>query len=215
MAAFPDLAFVDIRACDRRLASLREIRQLLKIEPRRRTGKLQIIYLPFSRHISYTGFVVMVRSLPIKKILVVDDNPVMLKVLSLSLKTNGYEVFTAVDGPEAFSIVRQEKPDLILLDIFFPPDAFQSGNTWDAFLIMHWLQRMDEPQARQIPVFVISGAEPEEFRNRCLAAGAANYFQKPIKIPELVDAIQEFSLLRMCAVPLELATRSNADRLRL
>jgi CheY-like chemotaxis protein len=157
----------------------------------------------------------MARSLPIKKILVVDDNPVVLKVLLLGLRSNGFEVFTAVDGPEAFSIVRREKPDLILLDLFFPPDAFQSGNTWDAFLIMHWLQRMDGTQARRTPVFVISGAEAREFKDRCLAAGASGYFQKPIKIPALVDAIQEFSLQRMCDVPLELAGTSHADRLRL
>jgi CheY-like chemotaxis protein len=156
----------------------------------------------------------MARSLPIKKILVVDDNQVMLKVLSLVLKSNGYEVFTAVDGPEAFSIVRQEKPDLILLDIFFPPDIFESGNSWDAFVILHWLQRMAGPQAKNIPVFVMSGAEAREFRDRCLAAGAANYFQKPIKIPELVDAIQKFSLMRMCDVPPELAAMSYSARLR-
>ncbi len=80
---------------------------------------------------------------------------------------------------------------------------------------MHWLQQMAGPRAKSIPVFVMSGAEPAEFRNRCLAAGAADYFQKPIKIPELVDAIQHFSLQRMCDVPLELAAMSNADRLRL
>ncbi len=113
---------------------------------------------------SHNKTVVMARSHPINKILVVDDNQVMLKVLLLGLKRNGYEVFTAVDGPEAFSIVRQENPDLILLDVFFPPDIFESGNTWDAFVIMHWLQRMGGPQAKNIPVFVMSGAEPEEYQ---------------------------------------------------
>ena len=80
-----------------------------------------------------------------------DDDPVVLKVLSSALKSKGYEVFTAVDGPEAFRCVGRKKPDLILLDIFFPPDIFQSGNTWDAFLIMHWLQRMGGDQARRFP----------------------------------------------------------------
>ena len=64
---------------------------------------------------------------PTQKILVVDDNPIALKVLSSALESKGYDVFTAVDGPEAFTIVRQEKPDLILLDIFFPPDAFRAA----------------------------------------------------------------------------------------
>jgi len=152
---------------------------------------------------------------PTEKILVVDDNPVTLKALSLALEPKGYEVFTAVDGPEAFTIVRREKPDLILLDIFFPPDAFQSGNSWDAFLIMNWLQRMCGLRARRIPVFVISGAEPGEFRERCLAAGAADYFQKPVKIPELLDAIQQIFRSRVSDVPPELVVISSSGRLRL
>ena len=156
----------------------------------------------------------MALSLPTKKILVVDDNPIILSVLSSALGSGGYEVFTAVDGPAAFTVVLQEQPDLILLDIFFPPDIFQSGNTWDAFQIMHWLQRMGGPQANRTPVFVISGAEPGEFRDRCLAAGAANYFQKPINIPELLDAIQQIFRPSVSDVPLELAAKSNSERLR-
>jgi CheY-like chemotaxis protein len=157
----------------------------------------------------------MASSLPAKKILVVDDNPIILSVLSSALEPKGYEVFTAVDGPAAFTVVLREQPDLILLDIFFPPDIFQSGNTWDAFQIMHWLQRMGGPQASRTPVIVISGAEPEEFRDRCLVAGAANYFQKPVKIPELLDAIQQIFRVRVRDVPLELAPKSNSDSLRL
>ena len=157
----------------------------------------------------------MVLNIATQKILVVDDNPIILSVLSSALKPRGYEVFTAVDGPAAFTVVLQEQPDLILLDIFFPPDIFQSGNTWDAFLIMHWLQRMGGPQASRTPVFVISGAEPGEFRDRCLAAGAVYYFQKPIKMPELLDAVQQIFRPSVSDVPLELAAISNSERPRL
>jgi two-component system response regulator PrrA len=157
----------------------------------------------------------MASSLPVKKILVVDDNPIILSVLSSALKPSGYEVFTAVDGPEAFTVVSREKPDLILLDIFFPPDIFQSGNTWDAFLIMHWLKRMDGPQAKNIPVIVMSGAAPGEIRDRCLAAGAVDYFQKPIKMPELLDAIQQIFRPRVSDVPPKFVVISSSGRLRL
>jgi len=133
----------------------------------------------------------MASGLPAKKILVVDDDPVILKALSWDLEHGGYEVITAVDGPAAFAAVRRQKPDLILLDHFFPPDAFQSGNTWDAFLIIQWLQRMRASGTPRLPVIVMSGAEPEEFRPRCLAAGAAAYFQKPLRVPELLAAIQQ------------------------
>jgi CheY-like chemotaxis protein len=132
----------------------------------------------------------------------------------LALKPRGYEVFTAVDGPEAFNIVSWQEPDLILLDIFFPPDAFLTGNTWDAFRILHWLQQMGGSHASHIPVIVMSGADPEEFRDRCLAAGAVDYFQKPIKIPELLDAIQQILRPPVSDVPLERPAISNSDRLR-
>ena len=155
----------------------------------------------------------MALSLPAKKILVVDDDPVVLKALFLALRSRGYEMFAAFDGPEAFSIARQERPDLILLDIFFPPDAAESGNTWDAFLIIDWLQRSSVGYG--IPIIIISVAEPGEFRERCLAAGAAGYFQKPVNLADLLDTIQQIFRVRMSDVPPELVAMSNADRLRL
>jgi len=157
----------------------------------------------------------MALSLPAKKILIVDDDPVILKALSWDLERKGYEVLTAVDGPEAFTLVRREKPDLILLDILFPPDIFQSGNSWDAFLIIQWLQRMGESWERHIPVIVISGAEPKEFQDRCLVAGAVAYFQKPILLPQLLYIIRQSLRPRVGKVAFELPAVSDSERLRL
>jgi two-component system KDP operon response regulator KdpE len=131
----------------------------------------------------------MVPKLFARKILAVDDNPVILKALSLVLEARGYEVFTALDGPEAFSIARQENLDLILLDIIFPPDITQTGNTWDAFLIIDWIQRISV--AEGVPIIIISGAEPEKFRDRCLAMGAAAFLTKPLEVPKLMETIRE------------------------
>ena len=80
---------------------------------------------------------------------------------------------------------------------------------------MHWLERMGGPQASRIPVIVMSGAEPGGMRDRCLAAGAVDYFQKPVKIPELLEAIQEIFHPGVSEVPLELAASTNSERLRL
>jgi CheY-like chemotaxis protein len=157
----------------------------------------------------------MASSYRVKRILIVDDNLVILSTLSSALKSRGYDVVTAIDGPEAFAVVGQERLDLILLDINFPPDIFLSGNTWDAFLILNWLRRMGGPHGKNIPVIVISGAEPAEIENRCLAAGAVGYFQKPVKIPELLGTIQEIFYPRVCEAPRELVGISNSDRPRL
>jgi CheY-like chemotaxis protein len=82
------------------------------------------------------------RNLPAGKILVIDDNPVVPSALSPALKSGGYQVFEAGDVPAAFHLARRIRPDLIVLDIFFPPDVSQSGNSWDAFMIIEWFQRM-------------------------------------------------------------------------
>ena len=131
----------------------------------------------------------MASNLLAKKILAVDDNPVVLKALAAALEPKGYKVFTALDAAEAFRIVRQEKPDLFLLDIFFPPDVIGSGNTWDAFLILQWLQRVGE--AKDTPFIVISVAEPEKYKNLCLAAGARAFLHKPVDPHKLLDAVQK------------------------
>jgi CheY-like chemotaxis protein len=124
-----------------------------------------------------------------KKILVVDDNDLILKMLSVKLKANGYEVVKALDGSTAVSSVRNDPPDLILLDMYFPPDVAHGGGVpWDGFLIINWLKRMDE--AVGIPFIVISGGDEENLKPRALAAGASAYFRKPIDQEGLVRTIR-------------------------
>ena len=125
-----------------------------------------------------------------KKILVVDDSVVILTTMSMKLTAKGYDVVTAEDGGEAVSRVRREKPDLILLDISFPPDVAHGGGVaWDGFLIMNWLQRLEE--ARNIPIIVITGGDPATYKDRALAAGAVSFFHKPIDNEELLTVIRQ------------------------
>jgi CheY-like chemotaxis protein len=123
-----------------------------------------------------------------KKILVVDDSQIILTAISMKLAASGYEVVTAEDGGSAVSAVRQERPDLILLDISFPPDVAHGGGVaWDGFLIMEWLRRV--PEAREIPIIVITGGDPSKYKDRALAAGAVSFFHKPINNDELLTVI--------------------------
>jgi CheY-like chemotaxis protein len=125
-----------------------------------------------------------------KKILVVDDNAVVLKTTSMKLTAAGYNVVTAEDGAGAVSAARKERPDLILLDISFPPDVGSGGGVaWDGFVIMSWLRRLDD--SKSIPIIVISGSDPAKFRDRALAAGAVCYFHKPFNNDELLAAIRD------------------------
>ena len=125
-----------------------------------------------------------------KKILIVDDNPVILTTMSMKLTANGYDVVTAEDGSGAVSAVRKEKPDLILLDLSFPPDVAHGGGVaWDGFTIMNWLGRLEE--AKHIPIVVITGGDPVKCKDRALAAGAVNFFHKPINKDDLLTVLRE------------------------
>jgi CheY-like chemotaxis protein len=82
--------------------------------------------------------------------------------------------------------VRREKPDLVLLDITFPPDV--GGMSWDGFRIMDWLHRVDETQ--NIPIIIISGVVEEKNRQRAAASGAVAFFPKPVNFDEMIKVIR-------------------------
>lgn len=121
-----------------------------------------------------------------KIVLVVDDNEVILKTISLALQKYEFDVVTALDGSEAVGAVRREKPDVIVLDLSFPPSF---GNVeWDGFRIMQWLKRIEE--AKNVPFVIITGGEAAKYKDRALKEGAAAFFQKPVNNEQLVAAIQ-------------------------
>ena len=122
-----------------------------------------------------------------KKILVVDDDAVVIRALSIKLKANGFEVLTATDGADAVNAVRTQRPDLILLDLTFPADM--GSVSWDGFLIMEWLKRVEE--AANVPIIVITGGDREKYEGRAIAAGATAFFHKPISHEELFGLIRQ------------------------
>jgi CheY-like chemotaxis protein len=121
-----------------------------------------------------------------KKILVVDDNEIILKTVSLKLQGAGYQVVTAMDGAEAVAAARREAPDLVLLDISFPPDV--GGVEWDGFRIMEWFRRMEA--VKQTPVIIITGGQDASYRQRATSGGALAFFNKPIDHDDLLKAIR-------------------------
>lgn len=124
-----------------------------------------------------------------KRVLIVDDNEGVRKGLAMMLEANGYEPLLAGDGGQATSIVRRDRPDLILLDISFPPDVSHGGGVpWDGFLILDWLRRMEE--AKNVPVIIISGGDPAALCGRAQSAGALALLHKPIHSPELLKAVR-------------------------
>jgi CheY-like chemotaxis protein len=113
------------------------------------------------------------------RILIVDDEPVNLKVLAAHLARWGCVVQQAGSGPEALATIAGFGPDLILLDVMMPG---QSG-----LEVCRHLQ--DDPALRRIPVIFLSAAAGEQAKELGLAAGARDYVTKPFMAADLAARV--------------------------
>jgi two-component system KDP operon response regulator KdpE len=114
------------------------------------------------------------------KILVVDDDPDLVRAMRLRLRANNYEVTTATDGYTAIASAQKERPALIILDLGLP--------VGDGFVVLDRLQNNDSLSS--VPVIVLSARDPQSNEERALKAGAAAFFQKPADNDELMNAIR-------------------------
>jgi DNA-binding response OmpR family regulator len=118
--------------------------------------------------------------MPKPKILVVDDDPDLVRAMRLRLRANNYEVATASDGYTAIASAQKERPALIILDLGLP--------VGDGFVVLDRLQNIDALSS--VPVIVLSARDPQSNEERALKAGAAAFFQKPADNDELMNAIR-------------------------
>jgi len=114
-----------------------------------------------------------------KTILVVDDDPVLLDLLSLSLKGAGFSVVTANNGPDALKRARQI-PDLVVLDLVLPE--------LDGFTICQTLKK--DRATAAIPIIMLTGLSSELSRFAGLECGANDYLTKPVRPNDLITRIQ-------------------------
>lgn len=119
-----------------------------------------------------------------RRILIVDDDEVVRQATAMKLKKHGYAVVTAADGPAAIQAARTERPDLILLDLDFPPDV---NVAWDGFSIMGWLRRLE--YTKDIPVVIMTSTHGNGVYERARGAGAAGFFHKPLDFAPLLSFI--------------------------
>jgi len=122
-----------------------------------------------------------------KLILVVDDEPRMIKFIRMNLELEGYRVSGATDGFEALEKVRRELPDLVLLDVMMPGmDGFET------------LERIRE--FSNVPVIMLTVRADEEDKVRGLELGADDYVTKPFSPRELSSRIK--AVLRRVEAPM-------------
>ncbi len=113
-----------------------------------------------------------------KKILVVDDEPDVAQLVRVYLKKSGYEVIVSTSGREALDKARQERPDLITLDVLLPD--------MDGFTVLERLKA--EPDTASIPVLVLTIVQD---RDKAIRLGAVEYLTKPIDEARLLDCVRQ------------------------
>ncbi|MBN1124863.1 MAG: response regulator transcription factor [Sedimentisphaerales bacterium] len=115
-----------------------------------------------------------------EKILVVDDEPDLLELLEMSLTTEGYEVVTAASGTAAMEMIRQSRPDLILLDIMLE----DSSGLELTGQIKH------TPEMAGIPIILLTAKDTETDMVVGLRVGADDYVTKPFSTQVLAARIE-------------------------
>jgi two-component system KDP operon response regulator KdpE len=119
-------------------------------------------------------------------ILVVDDEPRMIKFVQYNLELDGFRVISAANGQEAVARVRQHLPDLVVLDVMMPEmDGFEA------------LKQIRE--ASNVPVIMLTVKDEESDKHHAFAAGSDDYVTKPFSPRELSDRIK--AVLRRASGP--------------
>ena len=118
-----------------------------------------------------------------KRILIVDDQFEVRELVEVTLRIADYEILQAASGDEALRIARQEKPDLVLLDVMMP------NSTVDGFEVCRQLKQDAETEHISIVMITARGQDADFAAGK--AAGADDYFTKPFSPLQLMNKVEE------------------------
>ena len=135
-----------------------------------------------------------------KRILIVDDDPLNVKLLAVKLEAEGYDIIRSYSGRDALKKAEQELPDLILLDIVMPPP---NGYEVTRRLKTH-------PNTSDIPIVLITTYKETEDKVKGLQAGADEFLNRPIDTSELRARIR--SLIALKRYKEQLQTHTQLER---
>ena len=130
----------------------------------------------------------MTEQTPRARVLVVDDEPDLIRILEFGLRAAGYQVEIAVDGQEGLKKAREIRPDIILLDLMLPK--------LDGYKVCRLL-KFDE-RYRQIPIIILSARTQEGDQALAKEMGANRFVTKPYEFGEILAHIE--ALLKASSV---------------
>jgi two-component system phosphate regulon response regulator PhoB len=114
------------------------------------------------------------------RILVVDDDPVIVRLLEVNFRLDGFDVATAGRGEDALVIAKEAPPDVILLDVMMPG--------LDGYEVYRRLREI--PELLDVPVFFLSARARDDDRSRGMESGVVDYITKPFDPTELVVLVR-------------------------
>jgi DNA-binding response OmpR family regulator len=119
----------------------------------------------------------------IKKVLIVEDDVFLSNIYNKKFSNEGFEVFTASDGKKAVIIIKQKKPDIILLDIMIPQ--------MDGFEVLEEIKQ--DPEVKDIPVILLTNINEQDGIKKGYDLGAKDYIIKTFFTPsEVVGKVKKF-----------------------
>jgi CheY-like chemotaxis protein len=126
-------------------------------------------------------------------ILVADDDPTIVRLLTLALEQDGFRIVTASDGEATLRLARLEHPDLILLDWQMP--------SADGMEVTRRLRNETDPALRDVPVVLITAQSGPENTAAGFAAGVTDYLTKPFRPAHVRARVQAWLLRRPAEAP--------------
>jgi len=114
-------------------------------------------------------------------ILVVDDEPSIVRLVTATLESKGYEVIPAYDGEEALVKVKHHRPDLIILDIMMPHMDGREARK----------RLLDDPETAEIPVIHLSAVGDFEKQLNAVEGGITDYVTKPFTPADLAERVKD------------------------
>lgn len=117
------------------------------------------------------------------RVLAVDDDPTILRLLQVNLEMEGHEVLTAENGQSALAAIRADRPEVVLLDVMMPEmDGFQVCEAVRA-----------DPDIADTPIVFVSARAQQSDLDRGYASGADGYITKPFDPLELIETIERLA----------------------
>jgi two-component system cell cycle response regulator len=138
------------------------------------------------------------------RILVVDDEPLNVKLFGAILSSDNYEIIRAFSGEQALKKVNEECPDLVLLDIMMPGI--------DGFEVTRRLKSSSE--TKDIPIILITAFDVADYKVIGHEAGADEFLNKPVKAPELRSRVKSLLSTKECQDKLRLNSQTEHDQCR-